>query len=126
LPSMNIDDLITRVLLLAGVKLLRPTLSVDQQETVSPRCAALNRHILRMPSEKGAILASPVLGAGVELSILEKAFLAAYVDGKRSAALEALERDCGGELRGRSAAEVVRIIETDHLPIFRAMGLTAD
>lgn len=122
-PSITIDDLITRVILLAAVNVLRPSLSAEEQRAVAPRCAALNAYILSQPSENGAVLASPVLGAGVRLLPLEKTFVAAYAAGAHS--IDALTAALEGhrDLRGRSAREAVARMHADHLPFFRAMGI---
>jgi hypothetical protein len=122
LPSIPLDDLIARIILLAGVNVLRPALGVDEQKAVRGRCTALNAYILGLPSGESAVLASPVLGAGVQVSPLERAVLAAHASGKRTVAdyAEAIERT---GLRGRSAHDVAASIHADALPIFRAMGL---
>ncbi len=123
LPSIAIDDLIDRIILLAAVSVVRIALPEDEQRTVASRCAALNDYILRQPSESGAVLASPVLGAGVRVSPLEKAFLAAYAAGNHS--IEGLSAALEGnrDLRGRDAREAAGLMHADHLPFFRAMGL---
>ena len=123
LPSIAIDDLIKRIMLLAAVNVVRPTLPLEEQKIAAPRCAALNAYILSLPNESGAVLASPVLGAGVRVTALEKAFIAAYATGRQS--IEALAEALQGnsDLRGRNARDVDAQMHADHLPVFRAMGL---
>lgn len=128
LPSVPIDELISRTILLAAVKVVRPALPPEERNAAAPRCVALNAYILSLPGGSSAILASPVLGAGVEVSPLERAMLAAYTTGKRTVAecADEITRACRAELRGRTAQDVAALLFTDHLPFFRAMGLTAE
>jgi SAM-dependent methyltransferase len=128
LPLIPIDELISRIMLLTGANVVRPTLAPDEQEIAAPRCRALNAHILSTPGEKGAVLASPVLGVGVEVSRLEKIFLIEWLAGRRNLAdiAAALERACRSDLAGRSGRDVAVLIERDHLPMFKAMGLAQE
>ncbi|MGD9981803.1 MAG: methyltransferase regulatory domain-containing protein [Hyphomonadaceae bacterium] len=128
LPSIAMDDLIYRMLLLAATGVVRATLATERQQAARARCAALNAHLLGLQSGERAVLASPVLGAGVEVSPLEKAFMSEYLAGRHTVDEIApyVENTCGAELRGRSAQEVAGILVRDHLPVFRAMGLIAD
>lgn len=128
LPSVPIDELIARTILLAAVKVVRPALPPEERNAAAPRCAALNAYILSLPGGTSAILASPVLGAGVDVSPLERAMLAAYAAGKRTTAecAEEITRSCPAELRGRSAQDVATSLYADQLPFFRAMGLAPD
>ncbi len=123
LPSLAIDDLIRCIILLAAVNVVRPVSPAEEQRAAAPRCAALNAYILSLPGENGALLASPVLGAGVRVTPLEKAFIAAYAAGKQDAVAlaEALQNTQG--LRGRNAGDVAAQMLADDLPIYRAMGL---
>lgn len=128
LPSIPIDDLITRVVLLAAVRVLRPTISDAEQATVRARCEKFNAHMLSLPNDGNVILASPVLGAGVDVSRTERALLMSHLAGDHSvescAAL--LEASCGDELHGRSPYRVAAALHADQLPILRAMGLASD
>jgi hypothetical protein len=128
LPAISIDDLISRIILLAAVKIVRPALPIEEQDAVAARCAALNAYILGLSGETRAVLASPVLGAGVEISPLERALLISYAAGKRTVTecAEAIAVSCPGELRGRSAHEVAAQLHADHLPFFGAMRLVHD
>ncbi len=121
LPSIPIDDLITRIILLAAVNIVRPTVSPEEQQVTAPRCAALNAYVLSLPGEGGAVLASPVLGAGVRVSPAEKAFIAAYAAGARR--VEEIAAALTLEARGRDPRQLAVSMMEEHLPIFRAMGL---
>jgi len=125
LPSMPVDDLISRLRLLAAVNVVRPALPAQAQQKTRTQCAALNSYILGTQNADGAVLASPVLGAGVRVSPLERAFLAAYLRGRQSIAESgpAIELACAAELRGRSGEAVAAAIQHESLPFFRAMGL---
>jgi len=123
LPDIAIDDLITRIIMLAAVNVVRPALSSAEQEIAAPRCAALNAYVLGLSGDNGAVLASPVLGAGVRVTPLEKAFIAAYASGKHTA--EAIAPALAGhsELYGRSAHEVAATMFATSLAHFCAMRL---
>jgi len=123
-PAMPIDDLISRIILLAAVKVVRPALSIEEQRAVSQSCAALNAYVLSLPGG-AAVLASPVLGAGVDISPLERALIVSQSAGKVTVddCAAEISRACPGELNGRSAHQVAAALHADHLPIFRAMGL---
>lgn len=125
LPNIPIDDLIKRIILLAAVRVVRPAIAPEQRSVAAPRCAALNAYILSLPGGSTAVLASPVLGAGVEVPPLERALLAAFTAGRRSVeeCAEEIVRVCPSELRGRSPHDVAALLHADHLPFFRAMGL---
>ncbi|MFZ2031170.1 MAG: class I SAM-dependent methyltransferase [Vitreimonas sp.] len=127
LPQIPIDELVARVVQLAAVKVIKPALSEDEQRVVRPRCDALNAQILDLPSDRSAILASPVLGAGIEVSELERAFLSGHRDGCRSeAALAESIESLPSALRGRSPSDLAGMFLADHLPYFCAMGLAQD
>ncbi|MBK6704675.1 MAG: hypothetical protein IPG56_13610 [Caulobacteraceae bacterium] len=128
LPNIPIDDLIKRIILLAAVRVVRPAIAPEQRSVAAPRCAALNAYILSLSGGSGAVLASPVLGAGVEVSPLERALLATFTAGRRSVeeCAEEIVRVCPGELRGRSAQDVAALLHADQLPFFRAMGLAGN
>ncbi len=123
LPAISIDDLITRIILLAAVDIVRPTLSAEEQQIAAPRCAALNAYILGLPGEGGAVLASPVLGAGVRVSPVEKAFIAACADGAHGVDDIAAALAASPEARGRDPRQLAASMLEEHLPIYRAMGL---
>lgn len=126
LLAIGIDDLISRIILLTAVKVVRPALSIEEERATAKGCAALNAHVLSLPGG-AAVLASPVLGAGVDISPLERALIVSCAAGKTTIEDCAAEitRTCGGELNGRSAYRVAASLHADHLPIFRAMGLIA-
>lgn len=124
LPSVPIDELITRIILLAAVRVVRPAVALEEERATAPKCTALNAYVLSLPGG-AAVLASPVLGAGVDVSPLERALVASCLAGKIAVAecADEISRTCAGELRGRSAQQVAAALHADHLPIFRAMGL---
>ena len=124
LPDIAIDDLISRIILLAAVKVVRPTLSIEEERAAATSCAALNAYVLNL-SGGAAVLASPVLGAGVDISPLERALIVSQLAGKVTVddCAAEISRACPGELNGRSAYQVAAALCAEHLPIFRAMGL---
>lgn len=123
LPTIAIDDLITRIILLAAVNIVRPTLSAEEQRAAAPRCAALNAYILSLQNDGGAVLASPVLGAGVRVSPVEKAFIGACAGGAAVAEEIAAALAASPEARGRDPRQLAASMLEEHLPIYRAMGL---
>jgi len=124
LPSIPIDDLISRIILLSAVKIVRPALNAEEARAATPSCLALNAYVLGVPGG-AAVLASPVLGAGVEVSPLERALLVSYLAGDTTIEGCAAEiaRACPQELRGLTADQVAAMLYADELPLFRAMGL---
>lgn len=124
LPAVAVDDLISRIILLAAVKVVRPAQSIEEERAAAPRCDALNSYVLSLPGG-AAVLASPVLGAGVDISPLERALIVSCKAGKTTIedCAEEITRSCAGELNGRSAYQVAARLHAEHLPIFRAMGL---
>lgn len=122
LPAVPIDDLIDRIVLLAAVRVVRPALPAEEAAAAAGACAALNAHVLALSGGGRVVLASPVLGAGVELSPLERA-LVATAGRSVDACADEIERTCSGELGARSAQQIAAALHADHLPIFQAMGL---
>ncbi len=110
--------------MLAAVKVVRPTLSIEEERAAATSCAALNAYVLNL-SGGAAVLASPVLGAGVDISPLERALIVSQLAGKVTVddCAAEISRACPGELNGRSAYQVAAALCAEHLPIFRAMGL---
>lgn len=123
-PEIAIDDLIARVLLLAAVKVLRPAVSLEAARAAAEKCAALNAYVLGLPGG-AAVLASPVLGAGVDVSPLERALIVSCGAGQSTIEDCAAEisRSCPNELGGRSAHQVAAALFADQRPVFSAMGL---
>ncbi len=121
LPAVSIDDLITRIILLAAVNIVRPASPLEEQCVAAPRCAALNAYILALPNDGGAVLASPVLGAGVRVSAAEKAFIGACAGG--ALRVEEIAVALGPHVRGQDAHRLAASMLEEQLPIFRAMGL---